>query len=471
LELWQTAVAITVTLIDVACAIHALLNKRESRAALGWFAMCLLVPLLGAILYVLFGINRVHARARRLNQEERHRPEQDDAIETDEPPEHGVPEALAQVAHLGGSLQGWPLTRGNQVTALHDGADAYPAMLEAIRTASERIYLSSYIFDPGLGFDEALIEARARGVDVRVLVDGVGELYSWPHISRRLRRAGVPCHRFNPPSLLPPSLQVNLRNHRKILVADSHTAFAGGMNIGRRHLVDEGADAPEVIDIHFRFEGPVAGQLEQAFLEDWERACGVPAPDEPRSDGTTSGESVCRVLTDGPGEEMDKLTMMLTGAVALARREILVMTPYFLPPRELLGAFVAAALRGVDVSIVLPETNNLPPVHWATRRMLWELLRRGVRVCYQPGPFVHSKLFVIDGHYLQLGSANLDPRSLRLNFELAVEVFDPAIAAAMAAHCRSARDASTEITLDTLDARPLWQKLRDSLFWLLSPYL
>ena len=148
----------------------------------------------------------------------------------------------------------------------------------------------------------ALPEAwqRAAHYDGSVLVDGVGELYSWPHISRRLRRAGVPCHRFNPPSLLPPSLQVNLRNHRKILVADSHTAFAGGMNIGRRHLVADDASAPEVVDVHFRFEGPVAGQLEAAFLEDWERATGEPAPTVPQVTDGPAGASVCRVLTDGP---------------------------------------------------------------------------------------------------------------------------------------------------------------------------
>ena len=471
MELWQTAVAVLVTLIGIACAIHALLNKREPRAALGWVGVCLLVPLLGGILYVLFGINRVHARARRLKQEDRHQPELDETPAAGDGPVTGVTPTLSQLVYLSGSLQGWPLTSGNRVAALHDGAQAYPAMLEAIGAATERVYLSSYIFDAGLNFDEALAAAKQRGAEVRVLVDGIGELYSWPHISRRLRRLGITCHRFNPPSLLPPSLQVNLRNHRKILVVDGHTAFAGGMNIGRRHLVADDASAPEVIDMHFHFEGPVAGQLEAAFLEDWERATSAPAPSVPPLPGGPAGTSVCRVLTDGPGEEMDKLTMVLTGAVALARREILVMTPYFLPPRELLGAFVGAALRGVDVSIILPATNNLPPVHWATRRMLWELLNRGVRVYYQPGPFVHSKLFVVDGEYLQVGSANLDPRSLRLNFELAVEIYDRELAGAMAEHCREARRRGEEITLKGLDQRPLWQRLRDSVAWLLSPYL
>jgi cardiolipin synthase len=467
MELWQTIVAVLVSLLGIACAVHGLLNKREPRAALGWVGICLLVPLLGAILYVLFGINRVESRARRLNLEDRQQPDEPDVRR----PLAGVPEALAQLAHLSGSLQGWPLTPGNRVTALRNGAEAYPAMLEAIGAASNRILISSYIFDAGLEFDEALAQAQSRGVEVRVMVDGIGELYSRPRISRVLARRGVSCLRFNPPSLIPPSLQINLRSHRKLLVADGHTGFAGGMNIARRHLAVEGATAPAVIDCHFRFEGPVCGQLEQAFIADWKRISGTSLPSSGEAPAETDGEAVCRVLTDGPGREMDKLTMVLTGAVALARREILVMTPYFLPPRELLGAFIAAALRGVEVSIVLPATNNLPPVAWATRRMLWELLQQGVRVFYQPGPFVHTKLFVIDSQYVQVGSANIDPRSLRLNFELAVEIFDRDLAEEMAAHCREARANSDETTLDTIDARPYWQRLRDSAAWLLSPYL
>ena len=467
MDIWQTAIALLATAAGVTCATHALLRKREPRAALGWLAICLLVPVVGAILYVMFGINRVHARARRLQQQDRHLPK------PDYHPSHvaAVGDDLTPLAQLSGSLQHWPLTKGNSVRPLPSGDTAYPAMLAAIRGARERVFLSSYIFDPGLGFVSALEDARARGVDVRVIVDGLGEWYSWPHIGRQLKQRGIPVQRFNPPSLIPPSLQINLRNHRKILAIDGTIAFAGGMNIAHRHVAPDSDESPAVIDVHFRFDGPVAGQLEQVFLEDWERVTGQEAPAAPRVATSDSGTAVCRALTDGPGEDMDKLTMVLTGAISLARREVLVMTPYFLPPREMLGAFVGAALRGVDVSIILPGTNNLAPVHWATQRMLWELLRYDVRVFYQPGPFVHSKLFVVDGAYAQVGSSNLDPRSLRLNFELAVEIFDAQCAGALAEECRKARHASQEVTLTALDARPLPVRLRNSLAWLLSPYL
>jgi cardiolipin synthase len=147
------------------------------------------------------------------------------------------------------------------------------------------------------------------------------------------------------------------------------------------------------------------------------------------------------------------------------------MTPYFLPPAGLISAMQAAALRGVDVCVLLPERNNLPYVAWASQHLLWELLQCGVRVFAQPGPFVHSKLLLMDDHYVQIGSANIDPRSLRLNFELAVEVYDPELAETIAAHFRTARAAAREITLEAIDRRSLPVRVRDAAAWLFSPYL
>jgi len=147
------------------------------------------------------------------------------------------------------------------------------------------------------------------------------------------------------------------------------------------------------------------------------------------------------------------------------------MTPYFLPSRELIAALQSAALRGVEVTILLPAKNNLPFVHWATRNMLWELLERGIRVFYQPPPFVHTKLFVVDDQYVLIGSANIDPRSLRLNFELAVEVFNTEFAKILIEHIQRSIERSLEVSLKYLDSRQLPVRVRDALAWLFSPYL
>jgi cardiolipin synthase len=216
--------------------------------------------------------------------------------------------------------------------------------------------------------------------------------------------------------------------------------------------------------------GPVLAQIESVFLRDWQFATGD-APGETHRVPQPSGTALCRVIADGPDIELDRLTTLLTGAIANARQRVAIMTPYFVPPHELIAPLQAAALAGIDVAVILPAHNNLPYVHRATRHLLWDLLERGVKVYYQPGPFVHSKLFYIDDHYAQIGSANFDARSLRLNFEMNVEVYDRATITLLAQHFEDVRALSLPITLADVDGRPVITKAIDGVAWLFSPYL
>jgi cardiolipin synthase len=469
MEAWQwigSAVAALGGALALAAAGHALLYKRMPQSAFGWIAICVMLPLAGALLYFLFGINRVERRARALRGA--------GSLHTPPAPLTAMPPPeLAPLAALAERVSRLPLLGGNRVTALHNGEQAFPAMLEAIEKAEERVFFSSYIFGHGRtghAFASALGAAVGRGVTVRVLLDGVGELYSWPRARALLRRSGVVVGRFVPPRLLPPTLHVNLRNHRKILVTDGRTAFTGGINVGDEYLVENTANPRRVVDLHFRFEGPVAGQMEAVFLDDWSFVTGeelelTAAPFE------TTGDALCRAVADGPDSAIGKLRSLIGGAIALARRRITVMTPYFLPTRELIGMLQSAALRGVEVSVILPGRNNLPYVHRATRHMLWELLEHDVRVHYQPPPFVHSKLLIVDDDYAMVGSANLDPRSLRLNFELNVEVYDRPLVAALARHCEAECARCQKLTLADVDGRALPTRLLDGAAWIFSPYL
>jgi cardiolipin synthase len=323
----------------------------------------------------------------------------------------------------------------------------------------------------GRAFIAALSDAVGRGVDVRVILDGVGEYYSFPRAGTLLKRAGVPVARFLPPKLLPPSLFINLRNHCKILVADGKVGFTGGMNIGDRHLAGDLSDASRVQDIHFRVRGPVVSQMEQVFLAHWSFCTGTQTPCPFEGGGDKEGDALCRLVVDGPNDDMDRLTVVFMGAVAAARHRVFIMTPYFLPSRDFIGALQTAALRGVDVRVILPSKSNLPYVKWASDNMLWQLLQQDVRVYYQPPPFVHSKLFLVDDFYAVVGSANLDPRSLRLNFELVLEIFDPALNKSLADRFMQALTKSRETSLAEMDGRPLLVQIRDSLCWLFSPYL
>ena len=342
-----------------------------------------------------------------------------------------------------------------------------------VHAAHERVYLSSYIFAHGStaeAFCEALALAAARGVDVRVLVDGFGgRFYSlrrpWAHLTAR----GVRVAQFLPLQLLPPKLCINLRTHRKLLVCDG-IAFTGGMNISDHHVLS--GRKGDVQDMQFRCSGPIVHQLLRAFLLDWGFACGRPEPvPAPIVPAASEGDSLCRLVLDGPDSDDDTLNDLMAGAISGATRSVHIMTPYFLPSHELMTSLRSAAQRGLDVRVILPERNNLPYVHWAAFRVLPELLQAGVRIFYQPPPFAHTKLLCIDDYYCQIGSANYDSRSLRLNFELNSEIFDRDFNRKMTAFCHDVMARSREIHLEDVLSQSLFQKLRSSLFWLFSPYL
>jgi cardiolipin synthase len=455
-----------VLVLSFGCAIfaslHALMTKPDPRSAFGWIAMCWLFPLGGPILYGLFGINRVRARARQLrgdlgNPRAPVRIDRDNA-----PPNH--------LMRIGDAVTQWPRIAANAIETLANGENAFPLMLAAIAGAERTVWLATYIFetDPvGQQFIQALAAAAARGVQVRVLVDGLGEWYSWPHVVPELRRAGVVARRFLPPRLLPPRLSLNMRNHRKLLLIDGHTGFLGGMNIGGREVGKSGSR--RMADLHFKVRGPVLHELGETFGIDWLFAAKETLAIPPAPPGC--GDCTCRVITEGPDEDNDKLVSVMMGAVSMAREQLLIMTPYFIPPPELSAALQSAALRGVDVTVVLPARSNLRYVDFACRRWLMPLIERGVRVFLQPPPFAHTKLLVMDGSYAQIGSANLDPRSLRLNFEIALEVYDPTTCQWLSRYILEARDRSSVLTAEALATLPAWVRLRDSLCWLLSPYL
>jgi cardiolipin synthase A/B len=447
---------------------HILLYKRDTRSALGWIAVCLLVPYAGPLAYFLFGINRIRSRARdmrghllRVEYESGERKPVLASRESD------------RLRAIGEKISGQPISIDNSIRVLHNGDCAYPEMLRAIKTARSNVLLATYILksdSAGTAFADALADANDRGVAVQVLLDGIGEFYSWRKPSTLLRQRGINVARFLPPRLMPPSIYVNLRNHRKLLVVDEQVAFAGGMNIADANLELAGK-ARSITDLHFELRGSVAAALGEVFRRDWSFATRTSPPAGNRGVSTGSGSVSCRVIPDGPNEGMDALAITIQSVIASAERSVDVMSPYFLPGRELMASLQSAALGGVRVRIVLPGKNNHIFVHWASRNLLMELLRWGVEAYYQPAPFCHSKLLCIDDNYSLVGSANLDPRSLRLNFELGIEVFCNRLNRELREHFDSVVAASSPISFEHLVARSTAVRLRDSLASLMTPYL
>ena len=452
---------------------HALLQKRDTRAATIWIGVIWFLPALGPLLYLAMGVNRIRRRAIKLGV---HKTFSRDIPENLGEPEHDGAEHLKHIARVVSRVVTQPLTAGNKIEPLVNGDAAFPAMLAAIESAKISVTLCTYIFDndaSGKQFVSALERAVHRGVAVRVLIDSAGTRYSWPPITYKLRHANIPFAKFLPASIFTPwrVATINLRNHRKSLVVDGGIAFTGGMNIRHGNVLANRPKSP-VQDLHFRVEGPVVTELQEAFANDWafmtdeilDGKIWFPEAKE-------AGDVIARVIMDGPDSDFENARWTLLAALAEAQTSVQILTPYFLPDNALITALNLAALRGVRVDIILPAKNNLPFVHWASRAMWWQVLERGCHVWLTPPPFDHSKLMIVDGHWVLLGSANWDARSLRLNFELNVEGYGREFAREMEKVIEKKISAAREVNLAEVDKRSLPAKLRDAIARLFSPYL
>jgi cardiolipin synthase A/B len=451
--------------IAIGVTVHILLYKRNVGTSISWMGIAWLSPFIGGALYFALGVNRVKRRAQRLRRERSHLFLVDEVAP--DAPDAGP---LTPLEYAIGRLTGLSAEADNAIQLLHNGDQAYPAMLSAIDAAKKSVGLCSYIFrDDAVGeaFIAALIRAHKRGVQVRVLIDGIGSGYFWSGTNSRLRQAGVPVDRFLHSYVPWKTPFLNLRNHRKLMVIDGRIAFTGGINIGRENVLSATPPHP-VRDIHFRFEGPVVEQLVEVFADDWlfqtrekllsEEWFPVLKP---------AGTAVARVVTSGPDEDLEQIEFVVLHAVTCARRSVRVVTPYFLPPEVLTMALSLAAMRGLKVEIVLPEHSNHTVLDWARRVPLRGLLESGCRVLLRPPPFDHSKLMMIDDAWSLIGSANWDTRSFRLNFELNVEIQDEGFARKLADITSGGRD----LLLAEINRDRLLLRLRNNAARLLQPYL
>lgn len=478
---WPHILVALSIVLGVPAAIHATMTKEEVRAAIGWVGVIMLSPVVGPLIYAIGGVNRIRRKTLNLSREGllaagwHHMAEYDVSNEHMQAAYGG---ALAAMQRVGDTVGRCKLTSGNRIDLLSTGDEAFAAMLAAIAAAERSILLETYIFDrdpAGERFVAALSDAMARGVQVRVLIDAVGARYSIPSIVSDLQRANVPTDVFNGNIVMGLRLPyANLRTHRKILIVDGSVAFTGGLNI-RAGFCAEFSGEAAALDTHFRLTGPVVSDLFRIAYEDWRFSGGdelageawqiAPPPDAPETG------MLARVVPSGPDKSLEANHRMLMGAVSVARRHIRIMSPYFLPDRELISAILTAARRGVEIDIIVPSANNLKLVDLAMTAQFDQILKHGCRIWRASGAFNHSKLTVIDGAWAYIGSSNIDPRSLRLNFEVDIEVIDAGFADLIGRRIAAALSSAEEVKLDDLRARPFAQRLVERITWLGSPYL
>jgi cardiolipin synthase len=427
----------------------------------------------------VLGVNRIRSRATRLRAgQTRIVHEMRQAVPGPDRLREAIgpdPAPLRSLATLVGTVTERPLVDGNAIEPLRGGDEAYPRMLAAIDTATRSVGICSYIFDndpTGRMFVDALARAVARGVAVRVLVDGIGATYTIPSIVGLLAGKGVRVERFLPTSVPFYFPYANLRNHRKIMVVDGAVGFTGGLNIRDGCWLAHEPRHP-VRDTHFQLRGPIVAQLLEVFVEDWEFAAEETlAGPAWEPDLAPAGTAIARGIRYGPDDpELGRIKLVLVGALAAARKSVRIMTPYFLPDDAVCQALDVAALRGVEVDIVLPAENNLLLVGWASTALLWQVLGKGCNVWMSPPPFEHTKLMTVDAEWAMFGSGNWDDRSMRLNFEFNVETYDRDLTGRLdpPTVCGSGRGVGGSGA--QLDSRSVPVRLRDGIARLFSPYL
>lgn len=475
-DIWPLAVATIQLAAMLGAAGHAMLTKSDVRSAAGWVGFIILVPILGWLIYLLFGVNRIQRRARELRGAPMSLPHHETA---GLPAERGEQRReLESLARFGQKVLPERFEAGNTIDVLTNGDETYPAMIAAIDKAERALALSTYIFNndrAGTMILDALSRAIERGVRVRVLIDGVGSWYSRPSIIPELRRRNINYARYLH-SFMPWQMPyLNMRNHQKILVVDGKVGFTGGMNISEGNLVSLKPRKP-ILDHHFRVEGPIVGQLMRTFAYEWTFTTGeiLDGPDwfPPLTPVAGADVSIiARGLPGGPDQGINPIRWTMLAALTEARQTIRIVTPYFLPDSTLSTVLSMAAMRGVEVDIVLPANNNLRFVDWAATPQLAWLIEAGCRVWKTVGPFEHTKLFTIDGIWSMVGSANWDGRSLRLNFELNLECYDSTFAKRLNHLIDAKIAAARAVTRSDIASRSLPVRLRDAAIRLASPYL
>lgn len=448
-----------------------LLQRRESGATLAWIMVILLLPYVGLLAFWLFGTTQLHLRRRKRRRiESRLAPEMQRLQNSSgtHPPE-GLPGSLMQLAQKLNEVG--PQT-GNDVLLLRQGQAVFDTLEAALDEALEHIHLVYYIWEPdrtGQRVRDALVRAATRGVRVRLLLDDVGSRRARGNFFAELLHAGGRVARFLPVNPLNRQLALNNRNHRKIVVIDGALGFIGGMNIGDLYA---GLGSPW-LDLHARLRGPVVQSLQEVFCQDWYHATGEDLISPGYFPPLHEVGPVCaQLLSSGPADgRWRAIHTFLFAAINLARERVWIETPYFVPDPPIVMALQTAALRGVDVRLLLPGRSDHPLVLYAGRSFLNELLAAGVRVFELNHAMTHAKTVTIDGHLSTLGSSNMDQRSFRLNFEANVFLFAASVASRMEADFLAFCAQASEVTLSQRRKNSYIRQLAESLCRVLAPLL
>lgn len=472
---WKTGLSLAWSGYIAVLSVWIVMQKRAPVSTMSWILSLALLPFGGFLIYYFLGPQRLRKqRLKRLRSRASARAHADLALLRDAA-EHAPP-ALRQMAKLGTATCGLPVSSALSVELLSGGARTFDAVFEAVRAARHHIHLEYYIFEPdhiGTALRDLLVERAQAGVTVRLLLDALGSKRIGRKFLAPLHAAGVQVALFHDTKIgrrLRPV--TNYRTHRKIVVCDGWVGFTGGVNITDEEDKRTRPDAYH--DVHLRIEGSAVRWLQTTFLEDWTYASGEdPARIDADMDAllpqVQAGDIPVQIVTSGPDNPLEGIHRMHVEAIHSASHRAWLTTPYFVPGEPALMALTSAALRGVDVRLLVPRRSDSAVVSAAARSYYDELIAAGVKVWEYKARMLHSKTLVIDEHCAMIGTANFDNRSFRLNFEVCAVVYGSALAGPLAAQFET--DLLSSGAVRAGRRQNFWRRLGDAIARLFSPLL
>ncbi len=470
-------------LLRAGLSVRIVMRRRPVGVSLAWLTLILISPWVGAPIYLLFGELRLgRRRARRAEAihgayiEWHHQLGQCGPVDW-----KAVGVDYESMARMTAVAAGVPAHCGNALDLLPGAHAALTSLIEEIDRAKVACHLEFYIWNDGGRADDvanALLRAAARGVDCSVLVDAVGSRsFLEGAMARRLRDGDVAVRAALPVSMMRALfVRFDLRLHRKIAIIDNSVAYTGSLNLVDPRFFKREADVGEWVDAMVRVRGPAVGALTAIFLEDWELDTGEGLDAQSATPtqllGSAAGDAIVQVIPSGPqvGRE-GVVPAVLLLAIYRARHELVLTTPYFVPDEVLLTALSSAALRGVAVTLIVPERVDSKLVRHASNACLGDLAEAGVRVLFFEGGLLHTKSVTVDEELSLIGTLNLDPRSFYLNFEITLAVYDRTFSRSLRALQQTYVDQSRSMDLDVWNARSGLARFADNAARLLSPLL
>jgi cardiolipin synthase A/B len=479
---WTSIIGIIYIVILAVVCLRIVYETRSTTKTMAYLLFCLFIPAIGIAFYLVFGINywRKKLYDKKITQDEKLLTQLKNDISgynEESLLRHNMtdPDHTEMAAMLIKDLKS-PLTRKNKVKLLLNGEEKFPELIQVLQQAKHHIHLEYYIYEQdeiGTAIIELLIKKAREGVEVRFIYDDFGSPSIKRKIERRMKEAGVQVHPFHKVHFYFLANRINYRNHRKIIVVDGKTAFVGGINVSDKYINNK----PGQLywrDTHLRVDGPGVYYLQYLFISDWNFCCSAPLKPERLHfvpNQAIKEDTYVQVAASGPDSLQPSILFSIIQAINLAKDEILITTPYFIPGDSITEAMRIAALSGLSVKLLVPGICDSKLVNAASKSYYNDLLQAGVDIyLYQKG-FVHAKTLVVDGKLSIIGTANMDHRSFELNFEVNMIVYDQPFAQQMRKVFFNDLETAEKIDPERWYKRSAYEQFPEKIARLFSPVL